>query len=108
MKYLPFYQNSKWQETIQLGENSYILSFHWNALNKYWIMSLYNTSEEPIVCGVKIVNNFNLLKHIVRAGLPDGDLLCQSVMNSFETIQRYDMASKSELVYWEAGELNAI
>lgn len=108
MRIIPFKEPSFWQEQIQLSGVTYTLKFKWNALNKFWSMDIYLSDNVPVVVGVKIVNNWNLLEQYSMSNKPLGDILCQSIVGTFEKITREGMTNASQLVYYEQGELNAL
>jgi hypothetical protein len=108
MRIVPFKTPSKWQMQIEIDGIIYIFKFVWNAINEYWSMSIYDGSETPLILGVKVVNNYDLLRQIVSAGLPSGNLICQSVIGEWGKIQRYDMGQKTELFYYEANEIASL
>ena len=102
---IPFKEPASWQMQIQLDTSIFILFFKWNALNAYWVMSIYDGSLNPILIGVKVVVNWNLTQQFVTVGMPTGYIVCQNVLGGFETIQRFDMGEITELFYYEASEL---
>jgi hypothetical protein len=107
MQIIPFKEPAAWQVQITLTGTIYILYFRWNAMNKYWVMNIYNLNSEPIVLGIKIVTNYNLTQQFVATGMPSGDILCQNILNQWNEIQRFDMGETNELIYYEAGEIQA-
>lgn len=105
MQIIPFKEPAAWQAQITLTGVIFILVFKWNALNKFWVMHIYNRNNEPILLGVKVVVNWNLTGQYVVVGMPAGDIVCQNVLGGFEDIQRFDMGEIDELFYYEQGEL---
>lgn len=107
MQIIPFKEPASWQAQITLSNIVYILYFRWNAMNEYWVMNIYNLNSEPIVLGIKVVTNYNLTAQFVATGMPPGDILCQNIINQWDDIKRFDMGVTTELVYYEAGEIEA-
>ena len=105
---IPFKEPSFWREQIELSGVIFILEFKWNALNEFWVMNIYTGTNDPIILGIKIVPDYILLEQYTEAGRPAGDIVCQNIVGSQEGIGRFDMSQKFELVYYEAGELDAI
>lgn len=108
MQIIPFKLPGAWEAQIQLSGVIFILRFKWNALNEYWVMSIYDRNDTPILLGVKVVVNFNLTGQFVTVGMPLGDILCQNVLGGFDKIMRFDMGDVAELFYYEAGEFEAL
>lgn len=105
---IPFKEPGAWEQQIQLSSVIFILKFQWNALNEYWVMSIYNRNDEPIALGIKIVANYNLTAQFVVPGMPAGDIVCLNVLGDWGKIQRFDMGEVTELFYFEPGELEAL
>ena len=105
MEIIPFKENAQWKQQIELNNETFILSFKWNALNEYWSMNIYDQNESPLVLGIKIVTQFNLTEQLVQSGMPQGDILCQNIIGGFEKIKRNDMGLTNELVFFETGEI---
>ena len=108
MQIIPFKEPAAWEAQITLTDVIFNLRFKWNALNAYWVMSIYSRNDEPILLGVKVVVNWNLTGQFVTVGMPDGDIVCQNVLGGFQKIMRFDMGEIDELFYYEAGELEAL
>lgn len=109
MQIIPFKQPAAFQEQITLDSTIFILYFRWNALNQYWIMNIYDRNDQPILVGVKVVNNFNLTAQFsALPGMPKGDILCQNILGLWETIQRFDMGQTNEIIYYVSGELKVL
>jgi hypothetical protein len=107
MQIIPFSEPGSWQMQITLTNVSFLLNFHWNALNEYWLMSIYDNDANPIVVGIKVVTNFDLTAQFPLLGMPSGDIVCQNILDQWEKIQRFDMGQTNELIYYEPGELTA-
>jgi hypothetical protein len=105
---IPFKKPAQWRQEIELDGALFILRFKWNALNEFWTMDVLDGDENPIVYGVKVVVNWNLLEQYSKTEKPAGDILCQNIVGGFDKIQRYDMNRVAELVYYAQGELEAL
>lgn len=108
MQLLPYRENSQWQMQVTLTEVGYTLEFEWNAINQYWVMAIYDSSDNPIVTGLKIVNNYDITSEIVATGMPLGNILCQSIVDNWENLQRLDLGTQSALVYYEPNEIETL
>jgi hypothetical protein len=108
MQIIQFKEPAAWQEQVTLTGTIFILFFKWNALNKYWVMSIFDRNSSPILVGVKIVTNYDLTSQFVVSGIPQGDILCQNVLNEWNDIARFDMGETNELFYYEPNELQAL
>ena len=109
MQIIPFKEPAAWQSQITLNSVIFILYFRWNAMNKYWVMNIYDRNDNPIVLGIKVVSNYNLTKQFSAInGMPQGDIICQNILGLWTDIMRFDMGQTTELIYYELNELSAI
>lgn len=108
MELIPFKLPSQWRAAINLDNIAYNLNFRWNAMNEYWVMDIFTSEDVPIIFGVKLVANYNLLAQYSMDGKPPGDIVCQNIVGGWEAIRRYDMGQVDELVYYIKGELESI
>ena len=74
-------------------------------MNEFWVMDVLNRNDEPIIIGVKVVVNWNLLTQYSMDGKPLGDLVCQSISGGNNRIRRFDMGQVDEIVYYVENEL---
>lgn len=105
MEIIPFREDTQFREEIELNNQTFILSFKWNALNEYWSMNIFDQNENPLVLGIKLVTQFNLTEQLVQSGMPNGNIVCQNIIGGFEKIKRNDMGLTNELVFYNAGQL---
>lgn len=105
---IPFRDPSYWRQQITLDGIIYVLTFKWNALNEFWTMNIYDRNEVPIIIGIKIVPNYPLLMGYSVEGMPKGEIICQNIVGSTDSISRFDMSQKFELVYYSEGEFDSI
>lgn len=104
MQIIPFKEPSQWQEQIELGSQTFILSFSWNAMNEYWVMDILTRDLVPIILGIKVVANYDLTAQYVANGKPGGDIVCENIIGGQGKIQRYDIGDVAELIYYAARE----
>lgn len=107
MQIIPFSDPGSWQMQITLSSQVFVLNFHWNALNEYWLMNIYDNDSNPLVLGIKVVTNFDITAQFPLLGMPQGSIVCQNILDSWEKIQRFDMGQTNELIYYEPGELES-
>ncbi len=107
MQIIPFKEPAAWTMQINLTRQIFNLSFKWNALNAYWVMSIFDRNENPVVYGIKVVTNYDLTAQFVAIGMPLGDIVCQNIIDEWNDIARFDMGITNELIYYEPDELEA-
>lgn len=104
MQIIPFKDPAQWNSQIALTNVIFLLSFKWNALNKFWAMTIYDRNGDPIIYGIKVVTNFDLTRQFVNVGLPAGSIICQNILNEWFDIERFSMGQSNELIYYEPQE----
>ena len=72
---------------IVLSGKAYLIRFTYNDTCDYWKFSLYDTQNEPIALGIKIVPRFPLNVFYGGTKLPDGVF---GVMTKLDRIGRND------------------
>ena len=72
---------------IILRETLYYIRFTYNDTGDYWKFDLYDSNEEPIVLGVKIVPQFPLNIFYGVTQIPDGVF---AVISKLDRIGKYD------------------
>lgn len=109
MQIIPFKEPAAFQEQITLTNVIFLMYFRWNAMNKYWVMNIYDRNDQPILLGIKIVTNYNLTEQFsALTGMPQGDILCQNILGFWTDIQRFDMGQTTEIIYYENNELEVL
>jgi hypothetical protein len=109
MQIIPFKEIAAWQAQISLTNSVFQLFFKWNALNAYWIMNIYDVDNNPIVLGIKVVTNYDLTSQFAAiTGMPQGDIVCQNILDMWTDITRFDMGETTDLIYYEPGELDSM
>lgn len=106
MQLIPFKQPAQWRASMFLDNIQYSLVFRWNAMNEYWVMDILTSEQVPVIFGVKLVTNYNLLAQYALVNQPPGDIVCQNIVGGWEAIRRFDMGQVDELVYYVQGEID--
>ena len=75
---------------VVLSGTSYMIRFTYNDTFDYWKFSLYNSQNEAIVLGIKIVPRFPLNVFYGVTKLPDGIF---GVLTKLDRVGRYDFVN---------------
>lgn len=102
MQIIPWRNLPSWQQEIVLDQIIFHLSFHWNALNEFWSIDIYDRDHEPIILGIKLVVDYDITSHYVNDALFPGAILVIDFSRDVEEIGRLDMGDRVQLVYQEA------
>lgn len=108
MQIIPFNDNSSFYQQITLDSDVFFLHFRWNALNEFWVMSIYDIDYNPIILSIKIVPSYPLLAQYTMLNMPKGEMVCHNIVSDDGVIRRFDMQQKFELVYYSKDEWDAL
>ena len=81
---IPLKKYPRYRQEITLDESQYIIDIIWNERGEFWFFDLYDRDEAPLVLGVKMVLDFDLLLPYSVAGMPTGSLILLDTTGSFE------------------------
>lgn len=85
---------------VVLAGTPYLIRFTYNDTKDYWKFGLYNTQNEPIVIGIKIVPRFPLNVFYGVTKLPYGVF---GVITNLDRIGRDDFANgKAQFIFCPA------
>lgn len=101
MQIVPWRNLPNWQQEIVMDGIVYHLSFHWNSLNEFWSMDIYDRDQNPIILGIKLVVNYDVTSHYINENLFPGTLLVIDFSREVEVIGREDMGDRVQLIYQE-------
>lgn len=72
---IPFFNDPCFSEDVTLDGVPYHLRFHWNTRGDFWALDIYDRDLNPIVGGIKLMNNYELFLNHPDRNLPPGKLL---------------------------------
>lgn len=76
---------------VVLNGTAYLIRFTWNEAGGFWKFGLYDTQNQPIVIGIKIVPNFPMNLFYGVTDLPNGVF---GVMTKLEHVGRNDFVDE--------------
>jgi hypothetical protein len=75
MNIIPFLKLASFTETVILDNIVYKLRFDWNDRGQYWALSIFDSADNILTAGIKLVLNYPLTMDIIKTGLPPGVLM---------------------------------
>lgn len=101
---VPFFDFASFQEEVTLEGTVFSFIFSWNAHGAFWTLSIYDRDLNPIVLGIRLVLNYELLKIHPRAAMPKGELYVIDVKEGSMDISYEDLTSngRCQVVYVES------
>jgi len=101
-----FNELAHYRQEISLDLKSYLCDISWNHRQLQWYLSLFKPDETPIICGLALVLNYNILDQFrPDQNLPQGDLYCIDTTKKEIGITRENFGKTVELVYVGVDEL---
>lgn len=103
---IPLFDLANYRQEVTLDDVSYILDFKWNGRAEQWSLSILQSDETPILEGLKLVLNYELLDQFSpRENVPPGDLFCIDTTGKETAITRDNLGDTVELIYIPEAEL---
>jgi hypothetical protein len=96
---VPYYS-----QRVKLDGRDYLLRFAYNEREARWYLSLYDDEELPLVLGLKLMTNWELLQHYhADPRVPPGELwvMCLSGDESPPTLSELGEGKRCELTYFD-------
>lgn len=80
------------------------ITLAYNFRGLYWTLSIYDRDRAPLVQGIKLVPEYELLRQFPGRGLPPGQLITFAADGS-QVIGEADLGTKFPLVYVPEAEV---
>lgn len=102
---IPFAEFPAFRQSLTLEGVSYIFSFVWNTRDNAWTMSIYDDQNEPLVLGIRIVLNYELIGQYQHLEIPPGKIYALDTTGNVNPITYEDMFNgRISLLYLLEGE----
>lgn len=76
----------------------YRFRYKYNARFDYWALGIYDTDDNILIEGLKIVLNYNIIAQYVDRGLPQGKIIAIRINDSTDRITRDELLNGSVLL----------
>lgn len=93
---------------ITLDGVEFSLTFIFNERDESWIMNISDANENPLRSGLKVVNEFPLLRLWQEQASPGGDMIAVNEGDSVQPPTLNQLGSDVILTYLDASELEAV
>ncbi len=109
MQLLPMPVGGYPNQTVQaqLGDAFYVVGWRWNARDGAWYFSLSDVDGAPIVSGVRVVLNVDLLSSASATGRPKGAIAVLAPSGSATEPGLTDLGTRVKVVYVAPEEMTA-
>lgn len=93
------------EQVVVLDDISLHIEIRYNSRDSAWMMDIYDGDDSPIVQGIKLVPNWELIGRFKDTRLPGGLLFAVDISGEGADIQRNDLIEKVKLVYFSKDEI---
>ena len=90
-----------YSESMTLQGASFTFLFEWNYRGSYWSLSIYDHAEAPVVQGVCIRCNVDMLEFVSAPGKPPGRLYAYDTSGAGTDPGMTDLGGRVVLLYDE-------
>ena len=84
---------------VQLGDALYTVGWKWNARDRAWYFTLSDVDSVPIISGVRVVLNINLLNGASDVRRPKGAIVVVDPSNKLGEPGLFDLGTRAKVVY---------
>jgi hypothetical protein len=91
--------NPSWSEIIALEGIGYLLSFTWNNRDNSWVLDIQLPDETPIIMGIKMITNYELLGTYAEQNMPEGSMVLYDTSGAREDCTRDELGNRWKLYY---------
>jgi hypothetical protein len=74
MRIIPFFDSSNFQQRLNIGGSVYIFNFVYNTRGKVWTMNISDDNTNPLVSGVVLVLEHELISRFKYTGIMGGQM----------------------------------
>lgn len=104
---IPFRDLPAFRETVPIDGVLYVLEFQYNTRADFWTMAVYSKDGAPLLTGIKVVIDYELVQRYGSRGLPFGNLYAIDVTGISNRIGRRELPDSIDLVYMTEAEVTA-
>jgi len=94
--------NASFKLRTDIEEVTYVLEFNYNSRLERWHINIMDADEEPILMGVPLGINFNILQRFRMTTLPPGLMMLFDAEEQNSEATRASFGDTSLLLYEEA------
>ncbi len=101
---IPFFDSSSFQEEVTLEGVVFSFLFSWNTYGGFWVLHIFDRDLNPVVLGIRLVLNYELLGIHPGVDMPKGTLYVIDIKDGPDDISYEDLASngRCQVVYAES------
>ncbi len=99
---------SSFSETVNLTGTIFGFLFAWNTRADVWVMDVSTQVGDPILQGVTLVADTDLLGGHVDDRLPDGVIVALDTARKGERAGRLDLGSRVQVIFVPADEVETL
>lgn len=87
---------------VELEGEIYIFYLRYNNRAEKWVISMYDSNEDPIFQGLYLVLGYDYFNSFYDSRLPSGNLVLVNIESANEEPTRDNLGTNCKLLYYEA------
>jgi hypothetical protein len=92
------------KQKIDLEGIFYTFNFQWNSRMSIWSLDILTEAEDPIVQGLPIFVNLNVIERFKDSRLPPGKIYFLDTSGNVSNPLRFDLGQRVSMLYEESDE----
>lgn len=93
---------ARWQQRTTLQGRDFLLTFEWSQRDGHWYLSMADVDGTPIFTGRKLVDRWPLLRYVLDAKRPPGEVFVADTLEQGKDPDFTDLGTRCVLIYEEA------
>lgn len=80
--------------------------FYWNAREEIWNLSILDVNDNPLLMGIKLISNYELILQHPTLAIPRGSLFLWDTSGEGDSAGYNDLGTRHKLIYTTSDEVN--
>lgn len=97
--------NNVWQpcfeEVVSIDGIYYKFRFQWNSRDTCWLLNISDINDSPLICGIKLVINYELIRQYAALIMPKGYLFLLDLSGTDLPCDFESLGTRCKLYYIE-------
>ena len=91
--------NPAFSEVINIDDVYYKFYFKWNSRDTVWLLDITDVNDNPIMCGIKLVINYELITMHALPVMPLGQMYLFDLSGNNQPCLFDDLGGRCKLFY---------
>lgn len=87
------------KQRMILDDVEVVMRFDWNSRNETWHISFYDSVENPLLVGIPLFVNYDIIGRFIIDGMPPGQILCYDTSGQNMEAGLDDLGDRCKVYY---------